>query len=255
MAREVAPGIWVQNLLWSNVVWVRGADAWTLIDAGPPGSAGRLLRTHAGCLEPLPLLRVLVTHAHPDHVGGAAALRAACGGEVWGPELERAWIEHPELGGPPRPPGAHLSWAQRWLAKLPVAAPQGVPLARGLRPGEGLDEVRAGMSVINLAGHTPGQIGFWLPQERVAIVGDALMHLLPWLHPPFAAFTSDMRMAERSVARLVALGPRVLIPGHGPPLVAAGEGDLAQQLRRAQARFAARSSGAAEPLLPPASRV
>jgi glyoxylase-like metal-dependent hydrolase (beta-lactamase superfamily II) len=128
-------------------------------------------------------------------------------------------------------------------------------LARGLRPGEDLEEVRAEMSVINLAGHTPGQIGFWLPRERVAIIADALMHLLPWLHPPFAAFTSDMHRAERSVAKLVALGPRVLIPGHGPPLVAAGEGDLAEQLLGAQARFRVRARGAAEPLLPPASRV
>lgn len=253
MAREVAPGVWVQNLGWSNAVWIRCSDGWMLVDAGPRGSAWRLRRSpgaEAGCAPQ----RLLITHAHPDHAGGAAALqRQGCA--VWGPELERAWLEHPERGGPPRPAAAELTWQQRWLTWLPLPVPPGVQLDRGLQAGERLDELRLGMSVINLAGHTPGQIGLWLERERVAIVADALMHLLPWLHPPMAAFTSDMPQAQRSVARLAALGPRVLVLGHGPPLVVAGDDDLVKPLRAAQARFAPARKRVAEPLMPPASRV
>jgi glyoxylase-like metal-dependent hydrolase (beta-lactamase superfamily II) len=255
MPREVAPGVTVHNLGWVNVVWIRTSDGWLVVDAGLPGSTRGMLRTLARRLEPAPLRWLLITHAHPDHAGGAAALQRESGCEVWGSELERRYLERPELGGPPRPPRSELAWWQRWMA---LAAPQtfeGVRLARGLLPGEGLEALRPGMSVIGLPGHTPGQIGLWLERERVAIVADALMHLLPWLHPPIAAFTSDRGQAERSVARLLALAPRVLIPGHGPPLVAAGDGDLVPQLRAAQLRFAASGQGAVEPLFRLGSRV
>lgn len=52
-----------------------------------PGDAQPVL----ACLEQagLQLDAILVTHHHPDHVGGVDALRAATGARVWGPARER----------------------------------------------------------------------------------------------------------------------------------------------------------------------
>jgi len=50
---------------------------------------------------------------------------------------------------------------------------------------------------------------------------DAAVSEPPELHGPPAYFTSDWEAAQRSITRLAALMPDILIPGHGRPL--AGE--------------------------------
>ena len=240
MPTTVAPGVHVIGLLMVNVVLVRGRDGWCLIDTGTSGTLGRLRGSlrRMGVREG-DLRRVLVTHAHPDHVGGLAELVRASGAEVWAPEGDRAWIEH--RGSPPRPDPRTLSGVHRLLGRIEPAAATPVSVDRGLRGGDRLDEVRDGLEVVALPGHTPGQIGFWFAAERVIVAGDALMHVFPWWHPPIAAYTSDMQQARRSVASLAALEPRAVVVGHGPPVVlpadaASGE-SLAARLRRALRTF------------------
>ncbi|RZL66468.1 MAG: hydroxyacylglutathione hydrolase [Variovorax sp.] len=78
--------------------------------------------------EALQLAAILVTHHHPDHTGGVAALHAATGATVFGPARERI----PEPFTP--------------LAQGDVAD------ALGLR-----------FEVIDIPGHTAGHIAFFLP--------------------------------------------------------------------------------------------
>ncbi|MDF1521705.1 MAG: MBL fold metallo-hydrolase [Trueperaceae bacterium] len=236
-AGRVAPGVHVLGLLVANVVAIEGDDGLTLVDAGTAGSVGALrgrLRALGYALEDV--RRVLVTHAHPDHVGGLPALVAA-GAEVWAPAGDRVWIA--EGRAPPRPEPSTLSPLQRLLARVPMAALPVVPVARALEPGAALDEVRPGARTLDLPGHTPGQLGVHLEREGVLIAGDALMHLFPWWHPPVAAFTSDLAAAYRSAEALVALDPRVLVVGHGPPAVARPGRPVARQVAGALQRFPA----------------
>lgn len=85
--------------------------------------------------------QVLITHWHPDHTGGIAAVKAATGAEVWGPEAERDKF---------------------------------VGLDHGL--GEG-DRVTIGpwtAEVWEVPGHTLGHIAYVLRDPEVAFVGDTL---------------------------------------------------------------------------------
>lgn len=233
----VAPGVHVLGLLAANVIAIEGDDGLTLVDAGAAGTVGALrgrLRSLGYRLEDV--RRVVVTHAHPDHVGGLPALVAA-GAEVWAPAGDRAWIA--EGGAPPLPERSTLSPMQRLLARLPMPRTPAVPVARDLGADEALGEVRPGLRTLALPGHTPGQLGFHLEREGVLIAGDALMHLFPWWHPPVAAFTSDLAAAYRSAAAVVDLDPRVLVVGHGPPAVAQAGRPVARQVRGALARFPA----------------
>ncbi|MBW6455223.1 MAG: MBL fold metallo-hydrolase [Trueperaceae bacterium] len=240
MPTTVAPGVHVIGLLMVNVVLLEGRDGWTLIDTGTEGTLGRLRASLRRIGAPAgDLRRVLITHAHPDHVGGLAELARASGAEVWASEADRAWVEGP--GWPPRPDPATLRGVHRLLGRIEPTAATPVPVDRVLRGGDRLDAVREGLEVVALPGHTLGQVGFWLRSERVIVAGDALMHVFPWWHPPIAGFSSDMQQARRSVERMAALEPRVVVVGHGPPVSlpagAASSASLAPRLRRALRTF------------------
>jgi glyoxylase-like metal-dependent hydrolase (beta-lactamase superfamily II) len=81
----------------------------------------------------------------------------------------------------------------------------------------------AGFEVIELAGHAPGQIGLWRAEDGVALVSDCFyctdMHGKPVPPaPPHDAYNQDPAGARRSIAKLAALRPRIVCPGHLGPL-------------------------------------
>jgi glyoxylase-like metal-dependent hydrolase (beta-lactamase superfamily II) len=73
--------------LWLLRDWIDGVDGWTLIDTGFGNAATReIWDAHfADTMQGLPLLRVIVTHYHPDHIGNAAWLLERVRGQkiVW----------------------------------------------------------------------------------------------------------------------------------------------------------------------------
>src|SRR5919199_2862894 len=58
-----------------NCYLVREDDGWTLIDAALPGSAPAILA--AAQSLGAPIMRIVLPHAHGDHVGSLDALHAA----------------------------------------------------------------------------------------------------------------------------------------------------------------------------------
>ncbi len=76
-------------------------------------------------------------------------------------------------------------------------------------------------------------MSFFRPSDLTLIVGDAFCTTKPEsffdatviqppeLHGPPAYFTSDWEEASRSIQKLAALKPRIIVPGHGRPLAGA----------------------------------
>ena len=85
-----------------------------------------------------------ITHWHPDHTGGVAAVKAATGATVTGPEAERAKID---------------------------------PLDRGVREGDSLTLGQHRATVLEVPGHTAGHIAFHLADDGVIFTGDTLFAL------------------------------------------------------------------------------
>ena len=220
--KQLRKGIYQIDTGQANVFVLQSPDGLTLIDTSVVGVRGRLesTLTKAG-LNLSNIKRILITHAHVDHMGGAAELHEATGALVWVHARDAAVVRGEQAA--PRPLPEQVSLPDKLFGKvietfvgddLPSA-----PVHRELNEGDVLDEVWPHLSVVHLPGHSPGQVGFWLPEEKLLIGGDVMMHLTPWLTRPLAAYTPDMAEADRSIQKVAELGVQTLGVGHGPALI------------------------------------
>ena len=215
-----------------NVYFLEEDGGVTVFDAG--------IRTMAEHIEAVGrkmggIRRIVLGHAHPDHRGAAALVEAP----IWCHEAE---VEHAEA-----PDGQ----SYKDLSKLPAFTKAGpvraamrllmggvwdagpVRIERTVAEGDSV----AGFEVVHLPGHAPGQIALWRERDRVALVSDCFyvtdMHGRP--QPPAVPldpYNFDTAGAKRSIAKLAALDPQVVCPGHLGPLT--GQ-DVVEQLLAAAA--------------------
>lgn len=190
------------GLLVGHVYCIEDPDGLTLVDAGLGLAAKRVLNQLGKWgRQPSDVKRILVTHAHPDHVGGLPALAKATGAQVICSSTEKPMTE-----------GTAPVLRKGYKPADPMA---GTPVARTVEDGDVLHEVLGGLQVIATPGHTLGQVAYWQPQQGVLICGDTMMNLVR-LRLPFDAFTTDMKLARASVTKVAQLQPRVVCFGHGP---------------------------------------
>lgn len=214
--KKIIPNLYTfTGLIAGRVYMIQDPDGLTIIDTGIASAADKIIKQleKAGH-SPTDVKRILITHAHPDHVGGLPKLK-----EITGAQVITSTIERPILEGKvpiPLPPREQLSGIAR-LINPPPQTLKGPPVDREVNDGDTIPEVMGGLQVVAAPGHTLGQIAFWQPQKRVLICGDAMANLLK-LRLPFAAFTVDMDQARHSIQRLDTLQPRILCFGHGNPL-------------------------------------
>lgn len=163
-----------------------------LIDAGVASSAGVILRYLEGIgRAPEEIDRLVLTHAHPDHIGAAAAIRAATGCEVLAHRDAVAWIEDTERQFRERPvPSFHEV----------VGGPTPVDVA--LEAGDRIDLGADGaLEVIATPGHARGQIALHSARDAALFVADAVP--VPGDLPVY----EDAVELVRSMERLRAVAP------------------------------------------------
>ena len=206
-----------------HIYLLRGDDGWMAVDTGlglPDAETywGRII----GALDG-PVVRIAITHFHPDHVGAAADAAGVTGAEVFQGELDYAQCA--QVWGSDDWPERIASWMDRH--GTPGGVAQDVlhtgklarPLIRyahdpqPLREGDTLD----GWRVLELPGHADGHIGF--EREGILVAGD---HLLPDISPTIGRY-ADGRPDPlgdylRSLGRTARLAPGLALPGHGEPI-------------------------------------
>lgn len=220
--KQLTDSVWQIDLGNANVYLLKGKQGLVLIDAATHGSLRKLerkLNQQGMVLQDI--RHILITHAHVDHVGGLKEIQAATQAEVWVHRLEAAIIRGEAPVELPR--ADYLSQQDRLIGKmigLMVGNRQdGATVHRELDSGQSLAELIDGLELLHLPGHSRGHSGFYLSKQKFLIGGDVMMHLMPWLTRPLAAYTADMAQADQSIRLVNSLGLEALAVGHGAAIM------------------------------------
>jgi len=141
---------------------------------------------------------IVITHAHIDHIGGAAKLKAATGAPVYMNASDQELYDGLDM---------QAAWLQ-------MKTPEKTSIDTDARDGDTLGLGSAVFHILHTPGHTQGSISLWIPQENKLIAGDTLFRDsigrtdLPG---------GDGRQILRSIHDKLLILPEdaTVVPGHG----------------------------------------
>lgn len=179
-----------------TLIWDDATKVAAVVDPG-----GDLDRIEAAITQQgVTVEKILLTHGHIDHAGGAAELKERLGVPVEGPHrADRFLLDSlPETGANYGLDGARVITPDRWL-------------------DEG-DEVTVGgltFDILHAPGHSPGSVVFVSRDARFALVGDVVFK--------GSVGRTDLpggdhgQLIDAIKRKVLPLGDDVaFIPGHGP---------------------------------------
>jgi glyoxylase-like metal-dependent hydrolase (beta-lactamase superfamily II) len=214
-AVQLAPAVWriptAPADLVNSFAFVDDDGQVTLVDAGTKRAPKRIVAglEHIG-VAPSDVTRLVVTHAHPDHVGGLATMRGRTGATVSVHERDAAYVregkgpvlDRTRLGG-------------RLLRRNSAGPP--TPVDVELVDGQVLD-IAGGLRVVHTPGHTPGHVALLHEPTGVLVTGDSIWNMrgrMTWSVPMFC---TDFAMSKETAGVLGELDYEVAAFTHGPEI-------------------------------------
>ncbi|WP_298482720.1 MBL fold metallo-hydrolase [uncultured Chloroflexus sp.] len=213
-----------------NVYLLRDAQGWTVIDTGlhtPAGEAGWQAAFAELDLEPRQIHTIVLTHFHPDHFGMAGWLHERSGArvllapreielaeEVW---MHRADHDDPSLRHFLRH-GMPADLVQQVVGAIAAlrAATRPHPPLTPLPAGTWLTMGERRFLAIHAPGHSDGQLVFYAPDDRLALVGDqVLLKITPHIGVWPESEPDPLRKYLASLNELATLEVELALPGHG----------------------------------------
>ena len=187
-----------------TILWEEETRHAVVVDAG--GDVDKLMDA-IGQLG-VTVERLLLTHGHMDHAGGAAELR------------ERLAAAHPEapripIEGPGEADGFLLAAIEKQAQLFGLRGLRSVVPDRFLTEGDTITLGDTKFDVVHCPGHTPGHIAFIDQTARVALVGDIIF--AGSVGRTDLGYGSHAELINSITTKLIPLGDDItFVPGHGP---------------------------------------
>jgi len=215
--RQILPNLYVIRVGLVNTFLVTSPGGDTLIDTGFAGNAGRILSAvrELGS-RPEDIRHILVTHAHRDHIGSLARIKAATGAVAYIHPLDASIVFRGWGFRPMRPaPGLRTKIMFRVFIRTDAQV-EGTEVEHRVSDGDVLP-IAGGMKAIHVPGHCAGQLAFFWPQHGgVLFAADACSNLmgLGW-----SVAYEDLEEGRRSLQKLAKLDFQTACFGHGKAIL------------------------------------
>ena len=207
---------------------VAGSDGWTLVDSGLGPGAGERWRDALEQLGRPRVRSIVLTHYHPDHVGGSAALARLTGaeevlqGRIDAELARRMYTDPSDLEELRRFLGTHGMPGEKVAASVDYERELLVAPAAPTRFLEAGDTVGLGddeFTAMILPGHADGHIALYDERSGRLFAGDTILHQITpnvatWHHSqpdPLARYLATLE-------QIADLRPALVYPGHHQPI-------------------------------------
>ena len=190
----------------NNILFFEGENA-TLVDSGYVTHAAQTVQLVGHALAGRALQRLINTHSHSDHIGGNAALKAAFGCEIIVPAGLQAAI---------------AEWDENALLLSPLGQ-QAARFQHDSLIGADSEIEMGGLNWQTLAvpGHDMEALGYYNPEKRILISGDALWENgFGVIFPELLGEAEGLNSTRATLEMLAKLPIDIVIPGHGAPFAA-----------------------------------
>jgi len=168
-----------------------------LVDAGAGWSVDKIVKNIKGLeLDCKGLTKILLTHCHIDHIGGAPEIKRRYGSKIYIHELDATPLENGD------PILTAANWYQTSFPPTPVDVKFNLPEETLTIGGQKL-------ICLHTPGHTPGSICIYLDRNGKRILFGQDLH-----GPILPEFGSSLDDWDRSTQKLLALNADILCEGH-----------------------------------------
>jgi cyclase len=214
--QQVKPGVyWAGGGAGANTGILVGKTEVAVIDAKMTADSAQAILAEIAKLTPLPLRRIILTHSDGDHVNGLVGypegLRVLSHANARG-DMEEAFKSTPAL-----------------LARLPKETTTG---------NKTLDIEGLRVELLHFGrAHTDGDLVVWLPEQKVAFVGDLIfIGREPLIHMHKRGTSLGV---VNTFKKLLELDAETYISGHAPPVGKAEIRTLLSSMEERQAKIGA----------------
>jgi glyoxylase-like metal-dependent hydrolase (beta-lactamase superfamily II) len=180
----------------SNIYLLTGEDP-ILVDVGTGMHHQDVLKWLSYTVKRNKVRRIVLTHRHYDHTGGAAGMAKELGAEV---------LMHADDS-----PAVRQDDPRQTLAYM-FGVPGHPVEVTDLVDGQVLSTGSSNFQVVHTPGHTSGSISLWEKDKGILLSGDTVFvgGVGRWDLP-----SGNFEQLVGSVKKLLSLAPKEIYPGHG----------------------------------------